>query len=176
VLASYIQGFHNYGKDGIASWDVHVNGDLLNLPAGAIQLAVGSELRYENLAMTRPLYVGLNCLGDDCPSPGIVTLSANGYQGNILSPQGYILKAENNDFINAPANGNVIGDRTVAVAFAETVILVFSESNAVPGLQQLSLSAAVRYEHYSDFGSTTNPKYSMSWRPESHIMLRVLRA
>lgn len=172
VLSSYIQGFHNEGKDSIASWDGHVNGELFSLPAGAIQLAVGSEFRYESLAMTRPLYAGLNCLGDDCPSPGTVTLSANGYQGNILSPQGYILKAENNDFINASANGNVIGDRTVAAAFAETVIPLFSQKNALPGLQELSLSAAARYEHYSDFGNTTNPKYSLSWRPESHVMLR----
>ncbi len=90
----------------------------------------------------------------------------------ITTADGYIVQSSNNDFVQASATGNVIGDRTVAAGFAETVIPVFSAQNALPGLQQLEFSAAVRYEHYSDFGSTTNPKFSFDWRPESHVLVR----
>jgi iron complex outermembrane receptor protein len=33
-------------------------------------------------------------------------------------------------------------------------------------------NAAVRYDHYSDFGSTTNPKFSVRWQPMSNFLVR----
>jgi iron complex outermembrane recepter protein len=165
-LAPFVQHFHQNGKNIITSWDGHVNGDLFNLPGGAVKLAAGGEFRYESYALTRPLYAGLNCQ----PGPGLGACPAQSTA--ITTAQGYTVQSTNNDFVQASASGDVIGDRTVAAGFAETVIPVFSAQNALPGLQQLELSAAVRYEHYSDFGSTTNPKYSFDWRPESHVLVR----
>jgi outer membrane receptor protein involved in Fe transport len=162
----FVQHFHQNGKHIITSWDGHVNGDLFNLPAGAVKLAAGGEFRYEDYALTRPLYAGLNCQ----PGPGLGACPAQSTA--ILTPEGYTVQSSNNDFVQASATGNVIGDRTVAAGFAETVIPVFSAQNALPLLQQLEFSAAVRYEHYSDFGSTTNPKFSFDWRPESHVLVR----
>ncbi|MDB6101531.1 MAG: btuB 3 [Gammaproteobacteria bacterium] len=148
-MSSFIQHFHQYGKDIITSWDGHVNGELFDLPAGPIQLASGGEFRYESYALTRPQYAGLN------------------YPGNPLG-----LNPADNDFVQASAAGNVIGSRTVGAAFAETVIPVFSADNALPGLRQMDLGASVRYEHYSDFGSTTNPKYTFDWRPIRNFLVR----
>ncbi|HWM65873.1 MAG TPA: TonB-dependent receptor [Steroidobacteraceae bacterium] len=165
-LAPFVQHFHQNGKHIITSWDGHVNGDLFNLPAGAVKLAAGGEFRYEDYALTRPLYAGLNCQ----PGPGLGACPAQSTA--LTTADGYIVQSTNNDFVQASASGNVIGDRTVAAGFAETVIPVFSAQNALPLLQQLELSAAVRYEHYSDFGSTTNPKFSFDWRPESHVLVR----
>ncbi|NYT41047.1 TonB-dependent receptor [Sphingomonas sp. R-74633] len=64
------------------------------------------------------------------------------------------------------------GPRTVKGAYAELRIPVFNEAMAVPLFRRLDLSAAVRSEHYSDFGSTTNPKVSFAWEPLGGITLR----
>lgn len=36
---------------------------------------------------------------------------------------------------------------------------------------ELNLSLAVRYDKYNDFGSTTNPKFGVNWRPKSNLLL-----
>ena len=102
--------------------------------------ATGMEFRYESYALTRPLYHGLNCL----PLPGVGGCPAS--PTNLLTPEGYTVVSNNNDFIQASATGDVEGDRVVGAAFAETVIPVFTAQNALPGLRQLDFSAAVRYE------------------------------
>ncbi|MDB6091875.1 MAG: btuB 3 [Gammaproteobacteria bacterium] len=147
-MSSFVQKLHQQGRDILASWDGHVNGELFDLPGGPVQLASGMEFRYENYALTRPQYAGLN----------------------YANPLG--LDPNNNDFVQASAAGNVIGSRTVGAAFAETVIPVFSAANALPMLAKLDFGAAVRYEHYSDFGGTTNPKFTFDWRPVQAVMFR----
>ncbi|MDK2769704.1 MAG: TonB-dependent receptor [Sphingomonas sp.] len=64
------------------------------------------------------------------------------------------------------------GPRIVKGAYAELRIPVFAEAMSVPLFRRLDLSAAVRTEHYSDFGSTTNPKVSMAWEPLGGVTLR----
>lgn len=39
----------------------------------------------------------------------------------------------------------------------------------VPMVKSLDLDVSVRHEHYSDFGSTTNPKVGLLWRPTSSV-------
>jgi iron complex outermembrane receptor protein len=60
----------------------------------------------------------------------------------------------------------------VSAGYGEILFPLFSESNAAPGLKKLTLSAAVRRDHYSDFGHTTNPKYGLSWFPVDTLELR----
>ncbi len=48
---------------------------------------------------------------------------------------------------------------------------VFTEFN-IPIIKNLEATAAVRYDHYSDFGSTTNPKVSVRWNPVQSLLLR----
>jgi iron complex outermembrane receptor protein len=62
--------------------------------------------------------------------------------------------------------------RRVYSGFAEAFVPFFSSENAIPGFQSLDLSVAVRYDHYSDFGSTTNPKVGLTWAPVSDLSLR----
>ncbi|WP_433589756.1 TonB-dependent receptor [Pseudomonas koreensis] len=59
--------------------------------------------------------------------------------------------------------GSVEGDRSVKAAYAEI---------NVPVLDSLELSAAVRHDKYSDFGSTTNPKYSFRYQPLKELVVR----
>jgi len=60
---------------------------------------------------------------------------------------------------------DVTNSRTVASGYTEIQVPIFSEKNAMPGLQHLVLDVAGRYDHYSDFGGTTNPKFGLRWDP-----------
>ena len=64
------------------------------------------------------------------------------------------------------------GGRTVGAAFAEFQVPLVGPDNARPGVQRLDLSAAVRAEHYSDFGSTVNPRLGLQWAPVSDVLVR----
>jgi iron complex outermembrane recepter protein len=58
---------------------------------------------------------------------------------------------------------NVSGSRKQWAAFTEFNI---------PVVKTLEADVAVRYDHYSDFGSTTNPKYSLRWQPTRTVLVR----
>jgi outer membrane receptor protein involved in Fe transport len=55
--------------------------------------------------------------------------------------------------------------RHVSSIFGEFFVPLVGESNAAAWAHSLQFSAAVRYDDYSDFGSTTNPKFGLSWEP-----------
>ena len=63
-------------------------------------------------------------------------------------------------------------DRDVFAAFTEILIPLVGERNGRPGLQRFEVSAAVRFEDYSDFGTTTNPKFGIEWAPTKSLTLR----
>lgn len=62
--------------------------------------------------------------------------------------------------------------RTDKSGFAELSIPVVGKSNSIPGVQTLILSAAERYDHYSDFGHTANPKLALTYQPLDWISVR----
>ncbi|PKP94491.1 MAG: TonB-dependent receptor [Alphaproteobacteria bacterium HGW-Alphaproteobacteria-16] len=64
------------------------------------------------------------------------------------------------------------GSRNVDAVFAELFVPLVGAGNASPGLERLSLSIAGRYEHYSDFGSTTNPKIGITYSPWLGLTLK----
>lgn len=59
--------------------------------------------------------------------------------------------------------------RSIEALYGELLVPVFA-GGGFPGA--LTASAAVRYEHYSDFGSTTNPKLGLAWKPRTGVTLR----
>lgn len=62
--------------------------------------------------------------------------------------------------------------RRIWAGFAEFNLPLFGPDNARPGLERLDLTAAVRAEHYDDFGSTTNPKLALRWVPVEGLAVR----
>jgi outer membrane receptor protein involved in Fe transport len=62
--------------------------------------------------------------------------------------------------------------RNVYAGFAEMFIPIVGAPNAQTGLRRLETTLAVRYEHYGDFGSTTNPKVGLAWSPIEAISFR----
>ena len=52
-----------------------------------------------------------------------------------------------------------------------TVWSIFAEVN-IPIMKSVQADVALRYDHYSDFGSTTNPKFTLRWQPSRELLLR----
>ncbi len=63
------------------------------------------------------------------------------------------------------------GGNLLDISHDRTVWAVFGELN-IPILKNLEGNIAVRYDHYSDFGSTTNPKFSLRYQPVPSLLLR----
>src|SRR5690606_6353506 len=63
-------------------------------------------------------------------------------------------------------------DRKVDSAYAELQVPLFGAGNARPGLNALTLVAAIRYDDYSDMGDTTNEKFGVAWKPAPGVSVR----
>ena len=56
-------------------------------------------------------------------------------------------------------------EREIAAVHAEVLVPLVSQENRRRGVEHLELTLAGRYENYSDFGSTFNPKIGLAWAP-----------
>ncbi len=63
-------------------------------------------------------------------------------------------------------------DRDVVSGFGEVFIPIVGGANAMPFMESLDLSLAVRYDDYSDAGTTTNPKVGLTWRANDELLFR----
>ena len=72
-------------------------------------------------------------------------------------------EATSGDILNLPQTPSTSGTRTVGAVFAEL---------NVPIARGLEAQLAVRYDHYSDFGGTTNPKVAIRWQPNATWLVR----
>ncbi len=114
-----------------------------------------------------------------------VSLSANGSLFDL--PGGTVRLAVGGEYYRLKFYaGNHIGDartaeankvskyspRDVTSAYTEVFVPVVGAGNAVPGIESLDLSAAVRYDRYSDVGGTTNPKIGLNWEPFNGLTLK----
>jgi iron complex outermembrane receptor protein len=62
--------------------------------------------------------------------------------------------------------------RRVDSGYVELLLPLFGPDNATAGLRRLDVDAAIRYDKYSDVGSTTNPKVGVNWSPVEGVMFR----
>lgn len=62
--------------------------------------------------------------------------------------------------------------RKVYSGFAEMNVPVISPEMGVSFINRFDISAAVRYDHYSEFGGTTNPKFAFNLDPIEGLRLR----
>jgi iron complex outermembrane receptor protein len=76
----------------------------------------------------------------------------------VFSPE-----ATSGDILNLPQNPSTTGRRTVAAIYAE-----FN----VPIARGFEAQLALRYDHYSDVGGTTNPKVAVRWQPNAAWLMR----
>jgi iron complex outermembrane receptor protein len=86
------------------------------------------------------------------------------------------------DFSQRLSGGGVIGSlasipvgeysRNVKSAFVELQVPIVGAGNAMTGLRALDLSLSGRYDKYTDFGNTTNPKFGLAYKPLDWVTVR----
>ncbi len=82
--------------------------------------------------------------------------------GAVLSAFG--AEARQESYRNLDASGaGLDGDRSIQSVYGEILIPLIGSEAKVPGIQDLRLSVSGRYDHYDDFGSSTNPKVALQW-------------
>lgn len=64
------------------------------------------------------------------------------------------------------------GSRNVKAGFYELYVPLVGASNRMGGVETLNLSIAGRYESYSNFGSTFNPKFGLTWEPTETLAIK----
>lgn len=79
-------------------------------------------------------------------------LRETGSQGGVPAPGGFFAPGRNDT------------DRNAQALFGE-LLLPLAPAGETPGLRRLDLTAAVRHERYSDFGSKTTPQLALAWSP-----------
>jgi iron complex outermembrane recepter protein len=62
--------------------------------------------------------------------------------------------------------------RDVAAGFAQVNVPIFGQGFTLPLVQRLELEISDRYDSYSDFGGTNNPRYSADWGITDGLALR----
>ena len=75
------------------------------------------------------------------------------------------------EFTGSPVTP-ISAQRQVASAYGEILVPYVGDANAQPWARRLEVSAAYRYDHYSSFGSTSNPKVGVLWEPVTGLRLR----
>ena len=151
---------YSYGIQTLQNVRAVADGDLFALPGGAIKLAFGGEFVRESLENQQSQGNGVWRGSQDTGFAGLTV-------GQVLGT------ADNRALI--PSNTAVFnpkGSRRIWSAFGELVVPLFSEENGVPGIEALTLSAAGRYDSYSDVGSTFNPRFGLTWKPLKWVAIR----
>lgn len=63
-------------------------------------------------------------------------------------------------------------ERSVLAGFAELELPIIGAGNSLPAIRQLDMSLSARYEDYSDFGSSINPRIGLTWTPAEAVRVR----
>lgn len=143
-------GSQDWQEEDYWSVEGFVTGDIFELPAGPVAMAVGAQARNRSL-LNRPISVI-----STRPStlPQFSNVSSTG------GPAGQ-------DYNVAPTNG--IGAKTDGESGVNSLFTEFE----VPLLDSVSMTLAARYEDFTDFDmKTTVPKISFRWEPFRDLAIR----
>lgn len=147
-----VSNYEIYGRTRQRQFNTRltIDGDLFRLPAGAVKVAVGGEFNQE-------AFINRN---------GTIVrgTETSGYEGLVVN--GTTIIAPNT---GVPENKLT---RTVKSAFGEVVVPLIGQDSNIPIIRELTFSAAGRYDHYSDFGGTFNPKFGVTYRPIDWVKVR----
>jgi iron complex outermembrane receptor protein len=78
-----------------------------------------------------------------------------------------------NSYSELAGSGDVLGGggEHASVTGSRSVEALFAEAS-VPFAKGVESQVALRYDHYSDFGGTVNPKAALRWQPVKALLLR----
>ena len=143
--ASFVGSVVQTSRNRLDDIVVKMNGPLFDLPGGTVRAAIGAEYTHTSQSLAS----GGNI------SPG--------EEGDYTSP------TRDNEFVWSNFANN---RRSVTAGFGELFIPLIGSENRLPLVQSLVLDGAVRYDHYSDFGNTFNPKLGVTWGVFYDLKLR----
>jgi len=95
--------------------------------------------------------------------------------GSMILAVGVEFKTESNNYTNnfalsrPAASSGIAGAEDISGNRRDNAIM--AELN-IPIVKELDVNLAIRYDDYSDFGSTTNPKASFRWQPTQALLFR----
>lgn len=147
--------------------------------ADAYQLELASS--YAQSDTTAPTYdlVGGGLASDEKVGTSVLSLDAKldgplgrTWAGPIRFAVGSQYRKEDFDAEGRVNRGTFANRREVMAGFAEINVPLIEASENEASPNTLELSVADRYERYSDFGSTNNPKFGLSWAPWKLLKLR----
>lgn len=124
------------------------NNSLFSLPDGDVGVAAGIEWRREDFKENR-----------DPRSDGSIQFT-DLVTGEFLN---------GSDIVGSSASPDASGARNVTSLYVEFLVPVLRDK---PFIQSLDLQLAARYEHFSDVGSVTKPKFAVSWYPSDWLQFR----
>jgi iron complex outermembrane receptor protein len=114
-------------KQNITDIYAKIDGDLFQLPAGSVKIAVGGE--YLKYTISQDKVFPTN-LGPSSTNSGLIHLDYN---------------------------------RDVKSAYAELFLPLVGPEQNIPGVRKFDVNVSGRYDKYSDFGDTSNPKVAANW-------------
>ncbi|WP_025291283.1 TonB-dependent receptor plug domain-containing protein [Sphingomonas sanxanigenens] len=130
---------------------VSARGDLVELPAGVVTVAIGAQYRRQKLNLT----------SNSDPSVAIDFTGLRGIPANRMTR------------FNNTNVGSAFGKLNVKEAFAEAQVPIFKGQ---PFAEELSLNGAFRLTDYSTSGSVNTWKIGAVYKPVQDIMFRVTRS
>src|SRR5690606_27515090 len=68
--------------------------------------------------------------------------------------------------------GRAPNGRNKWAAYVQVHVPIITELNALPFIHRLEVEAGWRYDQYSDFGGTRNPRVAVDWEPIEDLVLR----
>lgn len=122
----------------VASLESRLDGKLFELPGGAVRTAIGAQFLQESFELKRYRGTLDDPYGNE---PGTTDGTPNGLQAQFTD------------------------SRHVSSAYGEISIPLIGKDNGVPFVRGLRINVSGRYDKYSDFGSTTNPRFALEWEP-----------
>nr|WP_070959919.1 TonB-dependent receptor [Hyphomonas sp. Mor2] len=151
TIDSFIVPVSRVGETSLTLIDFKLsNGSLMELPAGGLGIALGTEFRREQFRDDRDARLDGTIQFTD-----IVT-------GNVIP----------SDVMGSSPTPDTDGERDVWSAFAELAVPLVSEDMNIPLVHSLDAQLAVRAEDYSDVGSIAKPKVALSWYPHPDFQVR----
>lgn len=126
--------------------NANIRGDLFDLPAGPVSIAIGAEARWQKLNQTSN-------------ADPAVAIDYTGIRGVPSTALPY----------TSTNVGIASGTQDVKEAFAELAVPILKDT---PFFKALDVTGAVRFTDYKTSGSVTTWKAGFSWQPIEDIRLR----
>jgi iron complex outermembrane receptor protein len=93
--------------------------------------------------------------------------------GALGGALGFDLRSDSYQFASATAAGPIIQSPTAPdIDKVTQKVSAFFAELSIPLVKDLEAQVAVRHDHYSNFGGTTNPKIALRYQPSKELLFR----